>query len=212
MVTFVKLRGLFALRRHTVLTAILAAGLVITAGIPVQAESLTYELSARVVPLPNAQFPNGQPQGATITGRFTFDVEEFLHANWNTPPDVVSTLQYNPADGGTSVPLLMTEFSSRFECTSTGGCIPTMMLVEPGVGFAYLEFVEENLPSGLPLQTTWNLHGLNGDNETEEFQMGGTSGYGEVRGSATLVTPEPPGILLVGASCLVLLVTKFLRQ
>jgi len=69
--------------------------------------------------------------------------------------------------------------------------MPTMMLVDPGVGFAYLEFVEEKIPSGLPLQTTWNLHGLNGDNETEEFQMGGTSGYGEASGSGTRVTPEP---------------------
>ena len=79
MATFGKLRGRFALRTYALLTAIVAAGLVLTA-IPVQADSLTYELSARVVPLPNAQFPNGQPQGATITGRFTFDVEEFLHA------------------------------------------------------------------------------------------------------------------------------------
>ena len=66
--------------------------------------TLTYSLDARV------EVSGGQwPEPGTITGTFTFKPHDFIAANWNTPPDVVSTLQFNPPPflGGPSVPHVM---------------------------------------------------------------------------------------------------------
>lgn len=160
-------------------------------------KTLTYELSARVFAL------GGQwTEPGTITGTFSFKPHDFLAATWSTPPDVDYNLRFNPPPslGGPSVPLVMTEFSSRFPCGSAWGdasCVPTMYLVEPGVGFAYLEFVQ---PIGRPaggalLQPVWNLRGAIGSDETEEFQLGGSIGYGEVAGSANLVTQHSANLM-----------------
>ena len=162
-------------------------------------KKLTYELSARVIPLPNAQFPNGQPQGATITGTFTFSPKEFVEDSLTGDSvRLKSTLRFNPSPeiGGPSVPLVVDWFKSRFACAASGGCVPSMMLTEPGVGFAYLEFVGLDSPSGLPLQPVWRTRGNPSDGETEEFQLGGSSGFGEVQGTATLVTHKDSENLL----------------
>src|SRR5262249_25629913 len=90
-------------------------------------KKLTYELSARVIPLPNAQFPNGQPQGATITGAFTFSPKEFVEDSLTGDSvRLKSTLRFNPSPeiGGPSVPLVVDWFKSRFACVASGGCVP----------------------------------------------------------------------------------------
>lgn len=204
MVTFFKLRVLFALRKHAVLTALSAAGLVFTVT-PVRADSLTYELSATVFPL------NGQGPGGTITGTFTVSLD-LSGSETKGPLLSSSVLVFNPPTGGAAVPLLTTPVRS-----TCGGaaCVLGFYVapagVQPGLvtqgNWAYLEFVG----SALPIPSTFTLRGDIGDNETEEFEFGGSSGFGEVGGSATLVTPEPPGFLLVGVSFLVLLVAKLLR-
>jgi len=156
-------------------------------------KKLTYELDVRVVPL------GGQPQDATITGEFTFSPKEFIENSQFSGENVglKSTLQFNPSPeiGGPSVPLVVDWFRSRFACTQFGGCVPSMYLEEPGVGFAYLEFVPDG-SFGLPLQPVWHLRGVLGDGESEEFQMGGSIGYGELNGSATLVTHKESENLL----------------
>jgi len=211
MVIFDRLRGFFAVRICAVLTAILAAGLVLSA-IPVQAESLTYELSAKVSFLPNAQFPNGQGPGGTITGAFTVSLD--LSGSGTGGPSLSSSaLFYNPPSGDAAVPLFTAPVQSFCgDAACVLGFYVAPAGVQPGLvtqgNWAYLEFVG----SPLPIPSTFTLRGDIGDNETEEFELGGSSGFGEVTGSANLVTPEPPGFLLVGASFFALLVTKLLRQ